>query len=61
MILVDIPPSQFTQHGLKSVLTLTPRTPADYGKVRAMFSRDATVIDLAGYPASRILDIWPDF
>ena len=29
----QVAPSQFTQHGSKSVLTLTPRTPADLGEV----------------------------
>jgi hypothetical protein len=33
LVEIDIPSTQFTQHGLKSVLTLTPRTPADFGKV----------------------------
>lgn len=33
VVQLDIPSTQFTQHGLKSVLTLTPRTPADFGKV----------------------------
>ena len=30
---VEIPFTQFTQHERKSVLTLTPRTPGDYGRV----------------------------
>ena len=30
---VVVSPSQFTQHGTRSVLTFTPRTPADFGLV----------------------------
>ena len=29
----EVATSQFTQHAAKSVLTFTPRTPADFGKV----------------------------
>ena len=31
---IDVPSSQFTQHETKSVLTLTPRTPGDFGRVK---------------------------
>ena len=30
---VDVPSSQYTQHERRSVLTLTPRTPGDFGTV----------------------------
>ena len=40
---VDVPASQFTQHERKSVLTLTPRTPADFGQVTCIAENSAGI------------------
>ena len=53
----EVPSMEFTQHGSRSVLTLTPRTPADYGRVSCSSSNSLGAGNTCVFLVSRAVEL----